>query len=52
MRIVILCSSVYSETACATAVRLAEMGHVPVGALSLSTLDRGTVLRKDRKSVV
>jgi methionyl-tRNA formyltransferase len=46
MRIVILSSSVYSETACATAVRLAEMGHVPVGALSLSTLNPGTLLRK------
>ena len=46
MRIVILCSSVYSETACAMALRLGESGHVPVGALSLSTLNRGTMLRK------
>jgi len=46
MRVVILCSSVYSETACAMAVRLAEVGHVPVGVLTLSTLNRGTVLRK------
>ena len=46
MRVVILCSSVYSETACAVAVRLAEMGHVPYGVLSLKTLNRGTVLRK------
>ena len=46
MRIVILCSSVYSETACAMAVRMARLGHVPVGALALSTLDRGTLLRK------
>jgi len=46
MRIVILGSSVYSETACAMAVRLAEMGNVPEGALVLSTLNRGTVLRK------
>jgi folate-dependent phosphoribosylglycinamide formyltransferase PurN len=46
MRVVILCSSVYSETACAMAVRLAETGHVPVGALALSTLNRGTLLRK------
>jgi folate-dependent phosphoribosylglycinamide formyltransferase PurN len=46
MRIVILCSSVYSETACAMAVRLAGTGHVPVGALSLSALNRETVLRK------
>lgn len=46
MRIVILSSSVYSETACAMAVRLAGCGHVPVGALVLSTLERGTLLRK------
>lgn len=46
MRVVILCSSVYSETACAMAVRLAEMGYVPAGALSLPTLNRGTLLRK------
>lgn len=46
MRIVILGSSVYSETACAMAVRMAELGHVPVGALALRTLDRATVLRK------
>ncbi|HZW93785.1 MAG TPA: formyltransferase family protein [Candidatus Eremiobacteraceae bacterium] len=46
MRIVVLGSSVYSETACAMAVRLAECGHVPVGALVLSTLERGTLLRK------
>lgn len=46
MRIVILCSSVYSETGCAMAVRMAELGHVPAGALALPTLDRGTLLRK------
>src|SRR6266853_1031916 len=46
MRIVILCSSVYSETASAMTVRLAELGHVPVGALSLSTLSSRTMLRK------
>lgn len=46
MRIVVLCSSVYSETACATAVRLAESGYVPVGALSLPTVSRETLLRK------
>ncbi len=46
MRIVILCSSVYSESACAMAVQIAKSGHVPVGALALSTLDRGTLLRK------
>jgi len=46
MRIVVLCSSVYSETACAMAVRMARLGHVPAGALTLPTLDRGTLLRK------
>jgi folate-dependent phosphoribosylglycinamide formyltransferase PurN len=46
MRVVILCSSVYSESACAMAVRMAESGYIPVGALALSTLDRGTLLRK------
>jgi len=46
MRVVILCSSVYSETACAMAVRLAEARHAPVGALALSTLNRATLLRK------
>jgi len=46
MRIVVLCSSVYSETACAMAVRMAKSGHSPVGALALRTLDRGTLLRK------
>jgi hypothetical protein len=46
MRIVILGSSPYSETACAMAVRLAESGHVPFGALVLSTFDRRTLLRK------
>jgi methionyl-tRNA formyltransferase len=46
MRIVILSSSVYSETACAMASALAQAGHVPVGALALRTLHRATVLRK------
>jgi methionyl-tRNA formyltransferase len=46
MRIVILSSSVYSETACAMAAHVAAMGHVPVGSLALSTLKRGTLLRK------
>jgi methionyl-tRNA formyltransferase len=46
MRIVILSSSVYSETACAMASALARAGHVPVGALALRTLHRATVLRK------
>jgi folate-dependent phosphoribosylglycinamide formyltransferase PurN len=46
MRIVILASSIYSETACAMAVRLADSGYVPVGVLSLPTLNRKTLLRK------
>lgn len=46
MRVMILCSSPYSETGCAVAARLSQMGHVPVGALTLPTLDRGTLLRK------
>ncbi|MFZ0770721.1 MAG: formyltransferase family protein [Candidatus Sulfotelmatobacter sp.] len=46
MRIVILSSSLYSETGCAMVVRMAELGHVPVGALAFPTLDRGTLLRK------
>jgi folate-dependent phosphoribosylglycinamide formyltransferase PurN len=46
MRIVILCSSVYGESACAVAAHMAESGYAPVGALALSTLDRGTLLRK------
>jgi folate-dependent phosphoribosylglycinamide formyltransferase PurN len=46
VRIVVLSSSVYSETACAMAVRMAKLGHIPVGALTLSSLHRGTLLRK------
>jgi folate-dependent phosphoribosylglycinamide formyltransferase PurN len=46
MRIVVLCSSVYSETACAMTVRLAQSGCVPIGVLTLSTIDAGTLLRK------
>jgi folate-dependent phosphoribosylglycinamide formyltransferase PurN len=46
MRVVILSSSIYSETACAMAVRLARCGHVPVGALALRTLNTSTILRK------
>ncbi len=49
MRIVVLSPSAYSETACAMVVRMAELGHVPVGALALSALDRGTLLRKFRQ---
>lgn len=46
MRVVILCSSPYSETGCAVAARLAQLGHVPVGALTLPAWDRKTLLRK------
>ena len=46
MRIVVLSSSLYSETACAMAVRMANLGHILTGALSLTTLSRGTLLRK------
>jgi len=46
MRIVVLGASVYSETSCAIAAHLAKQGHAPVGALVLSTLNRGTLLRK------
>lgn len=46
MRIVVLCSSVYSETGCAMAVRMASLGRVPFGVLALSTLDSRTLLRK------
>jgi folate-dependent phosphoribosylglycinamide formyltransferase PurN len=46
MRVVILCSSPYSETGCAVAARLAQLGHVPVGALTLPSWDRKTLLRK------
>jgi len=46
MRVVILCSSPYSETGCAVAARLAQLGYVPVGALTLPSWDRNTLLRK------
>lgn len=46
MRIVVLGSSVYSETGCAVAAHLAKQGHALVGALVLSTLNSGTLLRK------
>jgi methionyl-tRNA formyltransferase len=46
MRVVILCSSPYSETGCAVAARLAKLGHVPVGALTLPSWDPRTLLRK------
>jgi folate-dependent phosphoribosylglycinamide formyltransferase PurN len=46
MRVVILCSSPYSETGCAVTARLAQLGYVPVGALMLPSWDRRTLLRK------
>jgi folate-dependent phosphoribosylglycinamide formyltransferase PurN len=46
MRVVVLSSSMYSETACAMAARMADLGFVPAGALALRALDRGTLLRK------
>jgi folate-dependent phosphoribosylglycinamide formyltransferase PurN len=46
MRIVILSSSLYSETASAAALRMAELGYIPVGAVALRTLDHRTLLRK------
>jgi folate-dependent phosphoribosylglycinamide formyltransferase PurN len=46
MRILVLGASVYSETSCAIAAQLAKRRRAPVGALVLSTLNRGTLLRK------
>jgi folate-dependent phosphoribosylglycinamide formyltransferase PurN len=46
MRVAILCSSPYSETGCAAAARLAQLGYVPVGALTFPSWDRRTLLRK------
>jgi methionyl-tRNA formyltransferase len=46
MRVVILCSSPYSETGCAVAARLAQVGYAPVGALTLPSWDRSTLVRK------
>ena len=46
MRVAILCSSPYSETGCAVTARLAQLGCVPVGALTLPSWDRRTLLRK------
>jgi folate-dependent phosphoribosylglycinamide formyltransferase PurN len=46
MRIVVLCSSPYSETGCAMAARLAQLGQTPVGAITLPSWDRGTLLSK------
>jgi folate-dependent phosphoribosylglycinamide formyltransferase PurN len=46
MRVAILGSSPYSETGCAVAARLSHLGYVPVGALTLPSWDRSTLLRK------
>jgi folate-dependent phosphoribosylglycinamide formyltransferase PurN len=46
MRVAILCSSPYSETGCAVTARLAQTGYVPVGAMTLPSWDRRTLLRK------
>lgn len=46
MRVVILCSSPYSETGCAAAARLAQSGMVVAGALTLPAWDRATLVRK------
>lgn len=46
MRVVVLSSSVYSETACAVTAEIAGAGHTVAGALSLRTLDYKTLLRK------
>jgi folate-dependent phosphoribosylglycinamide formyltransferase PurN len=46
MRIAILCSSPYSETGCAVAACVAQLGYVPVGALTLPSWDGTTLLRK------
>ena len=46
MRVVILSSSSYSETGCAAASRLAELGFIPVGALTLPSWHRATIVRK------
>ncbi len=46
MRVAILCSSPYSETGCAVAARMAQLGYIPVGALTLPSWDRITLGRK------
>lgn len=46
MRVVMLCSSPYSETCCAMAARLAQLGHVPCGAITLPSWDSRTLRRK------
>lgn len=46
MRVVVLCSSPYSETGCAVTARLAERGHTPIGVVTLAAWDRSTLIRK------
>lgn len=46
MRVVVLASSLYSETACAMCARLAQAGYVPAAALALGSFNRPTLLRK------
>ena len=46
MRIVILAPSIYSETSCAMAAHLAASGHIPIGAIAVSSWDRITLIRK------
>jgi methionyl-tRNA formyltransferase len=46
VRVVLLCSSLYSETSYAAAAHLAQRGFVPVGALTLPSWDRQTIARK------
>jgi Methionyl-tRNA formyltransferase len=46
MRVVVFTSSAYSETGCAVAARMSQAGYIPVGALTLPSWDRTTLLRK------
>ena len=46
MRVAILSPSPFSETSCAMAVRLAELGYVPAGAVTLPSWDLSTLVRK------
>ncbi len=46
MRIVVLSSSVYSETACAIVSHLCALDYPPLAVLSLRTFDPATILRK------
>src|ERR1700691_40670 len=46
MRVVILSSSPYSETGCAAAARLAQLGFIPAGARTRPYWYRATLVRK------